>query len=145
MGLTEREVRSLSVKSKRYSRSVGDSLYVLVEPVKGSGGKSFVGKMRSNGKQIDVRIGVFGKGPGQWTLKAARDEWFRLRSWYRETGRDPRELQKDEKRQLAKQSFDQTLTELVDSYLIACKTKYKQSETTIKDKKNKFSNEIIPA
>ncbi|ABM78774.1 Hypothetical protein P9303_20341 [Prochlorococcus marinus str. MIT 9303] len=52
-------------------------------------------------------------------------EWFRLRSWYRETGRDSRELQKDEKRQLAKQSCDQTFTELVDSYLIACKTKYK--------------------
>lgn len=145
MRLTETEVRALPGKLRRYSRSVGDSLYVLVEPVKGSGGKSFVGKMRSNGKQIDVRIGVFGKGPGQWTLKAARDEWFRLRSWYRETGRDPRELQKDEKRQLVKQSSDRTLNELVDSYLIACKTKYKQSETTIKDKKNKLSNEIIPA
>ncbi|KZR76739.1 hypothetical protein PMIT1320_00648 [Prochlorococcus marinus str. MIT 1320] len=33
-----------------YSRSVGDSLHVLVEPLKGSGGKSFLGKMRSNGK-----------------------------------------------------------------------------------------------
>ena len=33
------------------------------------------------GKQIDVRIGVYGKGMGKVSLRQAKDEWERLRSW----------------------------------------------------------------
>ena len=41
-----------------------------------------------SGKQLDVRIGVYGRGAGKWTLLAARKEWERIRDWSGESGRD---------------------------------------------------------
>ena len=49
------------------------------------------------GKQCDVRIGPYGKGVGKWSLKAARDERERIRTWSHERNRDPRELKKEER------------------------------------------------
>ena len=54
--------------------------------------------MRWKDKQISVRIGVYGTGYKQLSLSDARDEWQRLRTWSKEEGRDPRDLQKEEKR-----------------------------------------------
>ena len=42
-------------------------------------------------KEVEVRIGVYGRGAGKWTLLAARKEWERIRDWSREAARDPRE------------------------------------------------------
>ena len=76
-------------------------MYIQVYPESKGGGKSFFGRMRvppgTQGKQIDVRIGPYGKGAGKWTLKQARDEWDRIRTWSREHGWDPRELEKEQK------------------------------------------------
>ena len=47
-----------------------------------------------------MRIGPYGRGAGKWTLKAAREEWERIRNWSRETGQDPRELRKEEKQKV---------------------------------------------
>lgn len=52
---------ALTAVSGGIRRSVRDSLHVLLEPVKGSGGQSIAGMTCSHGKQIDIRIGVFGK------------------------------------------------------------------------------------
>ena len=53
--------------------SCGESLLLIVESEKRGGGKSLVGTTRfpsgRKGKQVDVRIGVFGKKAGQFTLK----------------------------------------------------------------------------
>ena len=47
-----------------------------------------------------MRIGPYGRGIGKWSLKAAREEWERIRTWSRETGQDPRELRKEEKQKV---------------------------------------------
>ncbi len=88
MSLSDLDVKRLPIKDKRYKLSVGNGLSIVIEPIKGknfSGGKSFAGFMRfpfgRKGKQIDVRIGVYGKGMGKVSLRQAKDEWERLRSW----------------------------------------------------------------
>ena len=101
MPLSDKEIRDLRPTSKRQRVSCGDSLLVVVESVGRGGGKSFVGTTRfppgRSGKQVDVRIGVYGKGAGKWTLKAAREEWERIRDWSRETGRHPKERRRQER------------------------------------------------
>ena len=152
MPLTDIDVKRLPIKENRYKRSVGDGLHVIVEPLKdrkSSSGKSFVGIMRfppsRKGKQIDVRIGVYGKGMGKLSLKQARDEWDRLRSWSRENNRDPRELQKEERRILFDNStgkFNELikLDELVNLYF----EKSTNRPSTIANQRNHFKSEIIP-
>ena len=45
-----------------------------------------------DGKQIEVRIGKFGDGVYEWSLKKAKVEWIRLRALSKEKGIDPREI-----------------------------------------------------
>ena len=69
----------MKADAKRKVVSAGDSLFVVVESVGKGGGKSFIGRTRfppgRSGKQVEVRIGPYGKGAGKWTLKAAREKW----------------------------------------------------------------------
>ena len=104
MPLPDSELRSLEAGSRHKTVSVGNSLYISVYPKQKGGGKYFFGRMRhppgGGGKQVDVRIGPYGRGLGKWSLKAAREEWERIRTWSRETGQDPRELRKEEKQKV---------------------------------------------
>ena len=45
-----------------------------------------------DGKQVDTRIGKFGDGVNEWSLKKAKDEWIRIRALSKEKGIDPREI-----------------------------------------------------
>ena len=103
MSLSDREVRALKATDKRQKKSVGDSLFVVLESVGKGGGKSFFGRTRfppgRAGKDVEVRIGRYGTGVGGWTLSAARKEWDDIRTWSRETGRDPRELKRGQRRE----------------------------------------------
>ena len=81
MPLTASGVAALKATDKRYTKSCGDSLVLVVEPISKGGGKSFMGVTRfpprspkNCGKRVEVRIGPYGKGVGRWTLKAARDD-----------------------------------------------------------------------
>ena len=98
MSLSDSELRSLQATENRYKKSCGDSLCVVVEPISKGGGKSFVGRMRfppgRKSPVVDVRIGVYGKGVGKWSLKEARDEWNLLRVWIKEHNKDPRDRKK---------------------------------------------------
>ena len=98
MRLSDSQVKALKAGPGRRSVSVGDSLIVVIESESRGGGKSFEGRMRfppgRKGKQVPVRIGVYGKGVGKWSLKDAREEWDRIRAWSRENNKDPRELKK---------------------------------------------------
>ena len=130
MPLTVSEVAALKATDKRYTKSCGDSLVLVVEPIGKGGGKSFMGVTRfpprspkNGGKRVEVRIGPYGKGVGRWTLKAARDEWDRIRSWSREHNRDPRELRKEEKTATLEVSQGPTLVEVCESYCSASKNK----------------------
>ena len=54
----------------------------------------------------------YGRGAGKWTLKAAREEWETIRTWSRDTGRDPREMKKG-----ADQGPSKTLQDAIDGFL----------------------------
>ena len=98
MPVFDSDIRNLIPQETIKRVSVGDSLYIVMEPARKGGGKSFYGYIYfppgGGGKRVQVCIGRYGKGPGKWSLKQARDEWVRIRAWSLETGRDPRELKK---------------------------------------------------
>ena len=116
MPLSDKEIRDLKPTDKRQKKGVGDSLFVVVESVGRGGGKSFIGRTRfppgRSGKEVEVRIGVYGRGAGKWTLLAARKEWERIRDWSREAGRDPREARAGEDKEPSK-----TLQDAIDGFL----------------------------
>ena len=102
-------------------KGVGNCLYVVVEPSKKGGGKSFYGEFRfppgGGGKLIRVCIGPYGTAPGQWTLKAAKDEWTRIRAWSLEAGRDPRVLNGRGRKQNQAQGPSKTLDEAIKGFI----------------------------
>ena len=61
MPLTDSGVRSLTATDKMQKKSVGNCLYVVVEPSKKGGGKSFYGEIRfppgGGGQKVRVCIG----------------------------------------------------------------------------------------
>ena len=65
MPLSDSELRSLEAGSRHKTVSVGNSLYISVYPKQKGGGKYFFGRMRhppgGGGKQVDVRIGPYGR------------------------------------------------------------------------------------
>jgi len=113
MALTDSGLKALLPKEKKYRVSVGDALYVLVYP---NGGKYFVWKYRfppnRSGQFRDYQIGPYGKGPGKWTLKQAKDEVIRL-DQLRKAGEDPRLLKSESKKQLIKQATTPSLLKAV--------------------------------
>ena len=121
MPLTASQVAAITATDKRQRISCGESLLLIVESEKRGGGKSFVGTTRfppgRKGKQVDVRIGVFGKKFGQFTLKAAHDSWRQIREWSREEGRDPRDWKKKKRRELVERQSAPTLQRAMDEYL----------------------------
>ena len=143
MPLTDSQVKALKAGPRKQNVSAGDSLIVVIESESRGGGKSFEGRLRfppgRKGKQVPVRIGVYGKGVGKWSLREAREEWDRLRTWSRQTGRDPRELKKEEQQVQVQQSSGPTFAEACESYLRSAKTK-----ASLKEYPNLLNNQIIP-
>ena len=90
--LTDSEVRALVPGSKRVVNTLGNSLFLTVESVAKGSSKRFVGRYRQppgrQGKHKEYAIGVYGKKAGQLSLKAAREEWVKVRAWGLETGQD---------------------------------------------------------
>ena len=121
MPLTDSEIRAFPVTDKRQKKSCGDSLFLIVEPISKGGGKSFVGRVRfppgRANPVVDVRIGVYGKGTGQWSLKQARDEWNAIRAWSQENGKDPRQRKKEQQALLVQRTTSPTFEEACESYL----------------------------
>ena len=113
MSLSDSQVRSFQATEKREKATCGDSLFLVVEPISKGGGKSFVGRMRFPPGQkspvVDVRIGVYGKGVGKWSLRQAREEWSAIRTWSRENGKDPRERRREQKALLVQKTTSQNL------------------------------------
>ena len=92
------------------------------------------------GKQLSVRIGVYGKGHNQWSLSDARDEWNRLKTWSKEEGRDPRDLQKEEKRLFVDKTNNPTLLDAAEGWLKVVDIK----PSVKKDYERKIFNQVIP-
>ena len=144
MALSDSQLRGLKATDKRQVKSCGDSLYIVVESLAKGGGKSFMGVMRfpprspkNGGKRCEVRIGPYGKGVGNLSLKAARDEWEQIRTWSREHNRDPRELKKEEKEGPIQVSTGPTLAEVCDSL-------QKSKNKTIEDYRRILFGDALP-
>ena len=92
---TDLEVRQFKPTKKREVLSVGDGVFVVVEPIKNQVnkfiGKSLIGKCRfppsRKGKQIDIRLGLYGRGEGYVTIKQAKVTFSSLKKliWYIKT------------------------------------------------------------
>ena len=123
MALTDSGLKALLPKEKKYRVSVGDALYVLVYP---NGGKYFVWKYRfppnRSGQFRDYQIGPYGKGPGKWTLKQAKDEVIRL-DQLRKAGENPRLLKSESKRELIKQATNPSLIKAAEGFVVRSKIK----------------------
>jgi len=146
MSLSDSQVRALKATDKRQKKSCGDSLFLVVEPIAKGGGKSFVGRMRfppgRGNPVVDVRIGVYGKGVGKWSLKAARDEWTRIREWSSTNGRDPRQLKQQQKQALIDRSAGPTLEQAAEAFL---QDGTKAGERTKGDYRKILWNQVLPA
>ncbi len=141
MPLTDLQIKNLKPTDKTQKKSVGNSLFVVVEPKqKAKSTKSFVGQMGWKGKQLSIRIGVYGRGHNQWSLSDARDEWNRLKTWSNEEGRDPRELQKEEKRLFVDKTNNPTLLDAAEGWLKVVDIK----PSVKKDYERKIFNQVIP-
>jgi len=146
---TDLQIRQAQASESRQRLPCGGALYVMVEPIsKAENSKSFVGNIRfpsgRKGAQIEVRIGVYGKGINQYSLKQAREEWDRLKKLSKENNKDPRDIQKEERRgnPYIKTSTP-TLGEVVDKWFKYSGRKWATS--TAKDYENKVFNQILPA
>jgi len=100
--LNHLQIKALQPTGSRQKKRCGDGLFLIVEPKhKSKNGKSFVGYMRfpptKDGKQIETRIGKFGDGVNEWSLKKAKDEWIKIRALSKEKGIDPRVLKNADK------------------------------------------------
>ena len=95
MSLSGLQVKAEKAGQGRRNVSVGDSLFLVIEPLRDDGkggGKSFEGRMGfppgRKGKQVPVRIGVDGRGLGKWSLKHSRDSLGRHQTHGKERGPD---------------------------------------------------------
>ena len=151
--LNHKQIQALEPTDKRQKKSCGDSLFLVVEPKhKSKNGKSFIGVMRfpptKNGKQIEVRIGKFGNGLNEWSLKQAKDEWLKIKTLSKEKGIDPRVLRKADQ-----PDYKQGLDTITIGY--ACDKFYEVNTTyglskekvwgrsTAADYKNRIYNQIL--
>ncbi len=99
---TDIEVNQFKPTNKREVLAVGEGVFVIVEPIKNPInnfiGKSLIGKCRfppsRQGKQIDIRLGLYGKGEGYITIKEAKENFSSLKKLSNEKKIDPREIQK---------------------------------------------------
>ena len=78
MPLSGSELKALKADAKRKVVSARDSLFVVVESVRKGGGNSFIGRTRfppgRQGKQVEVRIGPYGRGAGRDPRELKREQ-----------------------------------------------------------------------
>jgi len=150
MSLTDSQVRALKAAEKRQKKSCGSSsgLFVVVEPISKGGGKSFIGITRfpprspkNGGKQVEVRIGPYGRGPGKWSLKEASDEWDLIKTWSRENGKDPRERKREQQALLVQKTTSPTLEQACESFLSDWTS---ANERGKREYRNLLWNQVLP-
>ena len=93
------------------------------------------------GKQKEYAIGVYGKKVGQFSLKAAREEWEKVRAWGLETGQDLLDYRRQQRREEVevKQELP-TLKQAADEYL----ENSRHRPSTKKDYTNCIYNQVLP-
>ena len=145
---TDLQIRQAKAQQGRQKLTCGDGLYLIVESIsRAANSKSFIGRIRfpyeRTGKQIEVRIGVYGKGINQYSLKEAKEEWLRLRKISKQENKDPRDIQKEEKGiNSYKKSPTKTLGKVIEIFWEEKVDEW--ATTTADDYKNKIHNQILP-
>lgn len=142
MPLNDSDVKALAPKTSKFRVSVGGGLLLEVHP---SGYKYFLWRFRfppsATGKQQDFQIGPYGKGPGQWPLKAARDERDRLEQLRRQ-GVNPKSEKAQKRAAIGRDGllFEELAKQFIqDKYIDTGKT-----EVYIKNERNKINHEMLP-
>ena len=148
---TDLQIRNFQLppNGKRVRLPVGESVYVVVEPVKNPNnnyvGKSFIGRCKfppsRQGKQIDIRLGKYGIGRGRISIKEAKDKFRKVRDESAASGLDPREIIKKEKNKQVVNEYNPTMKQAVEGW-------FKQndemwSKTTKVDYKRRVYNQIF--
>ena len=138
MPLTDSQVRGLK-PDRKTNLSDGLGLCLVVQPNKSGDGhlRYFVGRTRHQGKQVEVRIGPYGKAEGAYSLKEARQRWAELRLWAKEHGQDPRQWKRQAKRE--QQQEAPTIEAMAEKWL-----KTVSNEQTRGDYANKLHHQILP-
>lgn len=120
MPLSDSQIRAVEATTKRQYLTCGNSLFLVVEPISKGGGKSFMGRTRfppgRKGKQVDYRIGPYGRELGRFSLKQAKEEWERVRTWSRENDRSPTDLKKDLKKEVERKQSSPTFKEACEAW-----------------------------
>ncbi len=147
---TDLQIRKFSLKKGegRKRLPVGESVYVVVEPVKEKTnymGKSFIGRCNfprgRKGKQVDVRLGLYGIGRRRISIKEAKDKFRQVMEQSNETGVDPREIIKKEKNRLVITDNEHTCLEAVNGWFRQNEEEW--SKTTVPDYKRRVFNQIF--
>jgi integrase len=138
MPLTDAQVKGLK-PDRKTNLSDGLGLCLVVQPNKSGDGhlRYFVGRTRHQGKQVEVRIGPYGKAEGAYSLKEARQRWAELRLWAKEHGQDPRQWKRQAKRE--QQQEAPTIEAMAEKWL-----KTVSNEQTRGDYANKLHHQILP-
>ena len=137
MPLTDAQVKGLKPDRKTIL-SDGHGLCVVAQPNKSGDDhlRYFVGRTRHQGKQVEVRIGPYGKAEGAYSLKEARERWAELRLWAKEHQQDPRQWKRQAEK---KQQEAPTIEAMAEKWL-----KSVPNEQTRKDYANKLHHQILP-
>ena len=143
------QIRQKKPSDKRQVLPVGDGVFVVIEPIKkiknNFVGKSLIGKCRfppsRSGKQIDIRLGLYGRGEGYITISQAKEEFIKLKKMSAELGLDPREIQKKEKNKKVLDKNIPTLDKAVEGWMTINKDKW--SPTTLIDYRRRVFNQIL--
>ena len=144
MSFSDSQVRAFKATDKRQKASCGDSLFLVMEPISKGGGKSFMGRIRfppgRTSSVVDVRIGVYGKGTGKWSLKEARDEWELIRHGVGRTTRT-QETGRGSRKVLVHERESPTLQQVWESFLFDWTGANAQGK---KDYQNLLWNQVMP-
>ena len=95
--LSTKAIKDLETKNTRYNKScgTGNGLIIEIQTKKMGGTKSFVGRIRFQGKQVGVYIGTFGNGFNQFnSTKKANLEWIKRLEWSYKNHRNPKNFNK---------------------------------------------------
>ena len=146
MSLTQRQIAGLKASASKQNYGCGNGLKITIESEKKGGQKYFVGSMNiyPNGKrkQVDVRIGKYGKDAGCYSLESAMKEWLSIKEWASEKRCDPRQYYHLKLNAKKGRNETKTIKNAIDLYLEDVSRRVKPS--TAQEYRLKLHNTVLP-
>ena len=131
-------VSDLPVKTKTYSRGLGDGLKVKVRPNnrKEFHGRHYHKRLAPNG--VDYYIGTFGEADNQLNPLAALKKWDTVKQWCIKEDKLPKDYVREQKWSEKVGSKVTTLDDVIEEFLILREQSCK--ETTVREYRNKLKS-----